>query len=271
MVKRALTSVRHCSFQPASVDGGLSPLLGRTIVMACRKFLPVIGIFCFVLATPASAADMPYSRPGPQVQEYFSNWYLRGDGGYRFNSVSGGQAFGSSFSNSSLTDTGVVGAGIGYKWSWFRADVTVDYGGRPNFSGNTATPANITSRLSNATAMLNGYIDLGSWWGVTPYVGGGIGYSWLKPADFASTFPPPPLLPATSITDSSRWSPSWAVMAGLSYAITPVFLIDASYRYLDIGEARQSAVSNTTSPITYVKYGSWTTQEIRLGLRYLIP
>ncbi len=54
-------------------------------------------------------------------------------------------------------------------------------------------------------------------------------------------------------------------MAGLSYAISPGLLLDANYRYLELGEAR-----STVTPLGDVRYGDWTANEFRLGLRYLI-
>jgi opacity protein-like surface antigen len=47
-------------------------------------------------------------------------------------------------------------------------------------------------------------------------------------------------------------------------------MLDASYRYLSLGEAR-NAVSMTPPPTGDVTYGNLTAQEFRLGLRYLIP
>ena len=133
---------------------------------------------------------MPYQRvPGPQVQEFFSAWYLRLDGGYRFNGISGGEALGSTFINSGLKDSASIGGGVGYKWGWFRADVTFDYGSGPKFVGDTLGPQHVTAKLSSYTTLFNAYIDLGTWWGFTPYIGAGVGTSYLKPAQFVLTSP----------------------------------------------------------------------------------
>ena len=43
----------------------------------------------------------------------------------------------------------------------------------------TCTPY-ITAHLSRTTPMFNAYLDLGNWWGFTPYVGAGIGCSYLQ-------------------------------------------------------------------------------------------
>jgi opacity protein-like surface antigen len=242
----------------------------RVSVMNRTRFARLIGLAVLIPMGAARAADMPYGSyvaPGPQVQEFFSAWYLRLDGGYRVDSVSGGTALGNAFTSSSLKDTGTIGGGVGYKWGWFRADVTFDYGSGPKFVGDTAATDHVTAKLSSFTGLLNGYIDMGSWWGFTPYIGAGVGTSYLKPAQFVLSNP---LLVTSTIASDAKWDFSWAAMAGVSYALGPSFMIDASYRYLNLGEARSSVYQPAGAP-GEVKYGNWTAQEVRIGLRYLIP
>ena len=43
----------------------------------------------------------------------------------------------------------------------------------------TCTPY-VTAHLNRTTPMFNAYIDLGNWWGFTPYVGAGVGISYLQ-------------------------------------------------------------------------------------------
>jgi len=225
----------------------------------CR--LPALaGAFGLALTAAAQAADMPetpFARP-LFVQEFFSPWYVRADVGYRTSDVSGGDAFGSAFSTGTIHDAATIGGGVGIKWRWFRSDLTVDYGSQPKFEG--AGAPSVTARLTSVTTLLNGYIDLGTWWGLTPYVGAGAGFTWFKSADVQTA--PPVLL---AVTNEEHWDFSWAAMAGVSYAITPDWLIDLNYRYLDLGEAR------STSPVGDIRYGDWTANEFRLGVRYLIP
>ena len=242
------------------------------------RMLSAVGIAGMTLGSPAFAADMPsYPMPGPvgaPVTEFFSNWYLRLDGGYRANDLSGGQALSVPFATTDFKNSATVGGGVGYKWGWFRGDVTLDYGNAPKFVGTTFAgpglnaPYNVTSKLATYTTLANAYIDMGTWWGFTPYVGGGIGATYLKPSGFTLT-------DATGATYSTlatdaKWTFSWAAMGGISYAIGPAFLVDASYRYLSLGEARNQ-VSIYPPASSDVTYGKLTAQEFRLGLRYLIP
>jgi len=214
------------------------------------------------LGGAVQAADMPQldlpTKPPAYVQEFFSPWYVRFDGGYRMNSLSGGTSPFGGLSRTTIDDLATVGGGVGIKWNWARADVTFDYGIQPKLSG-TAGGVTFTEKLQNFTTLLNGYLDLGTWYGFTPYVGAGLGYSYLKPSDFAVNGLPLP-------TNQSNWTFSWAAMAGASFAVSPDISIDVGYRYLDLGQT-ETAIPAPGN----VNFGDWTAQEIRFGLRYLIP
>ncbi len=239
--------------------------------------LSAIGLAGMLLSTAAFAADMRGPIPvvsGPPVEEFFSSWYVRLDGGYRANDLSTGQALGIPFATSSYKDSGTIGGGIGYKWNWFRGDITFDYGNAPKFVGDTYAsplvnaPFHVTAKLATYTTLANAYIDMGTWCGFTPYIGGGIGATYLKPSGFALTDTTGTTY--STIGTDAKWTFSWAAMGGVSYAFSPVFLIDASYRYLSLGEAR-NMVSMIPPALGDVTYGNLTAQEFRLGLRYLSP
>jgi opacity protein-like surface antigen len=182
-----------------------------------RALTAVVGALC---AWPAIAADMPFlpaPEPAPvnQPVEFGSGWYLRGDIGYSNMQIPVVVAdFANSLGRNGVA-TGGIGAGFQFN-NWFRADVTLDRsvfrpgGGRPpvwcpsgtviNYAAATAnatspnagqpagylydpnetcTPV-ITSNLNRTSPMANAYIDIGNWWGLTPYVGAGVGLSYLQ-------------------------------------------------------------------------------------------
>lgn len=229
-----------------------------------RFKLPIIVCAASVMLTAvANAADLPpldlppLMKP-PQVQELFSSWYLRLDGGYRANTFSGGTILGTPITSTNAQETATIGGGFGFKWNWLRGDITLDYGGQQKYTG-TSSLGTFTQNIQNITTLANGYLDLGTWWGFTPYVGGGFGYTHLRASDFNSG--------GTTFTiNNSSWNFTWAGMAGLSYAFTPSWLVDASYRYIDFGDV-------TTNPqgLSEIKNGHWTANEFRFGVRYLIP
>jgi opacity protein-like surface antigen len=232
--------------------------------MTRYKLPAFLGATMLALTAVAQAADMP-QLPLPAmkapVQEFFSPWYVRLDGGYRINEIKGGTQFGGSFRDSRLGNAPTIGGGVGLKWNWFRTDVTIDYGSQPKFEGFfvTGTPS-VIAKLNNTTVLWNAYADLGTWWGMTPYLGLGVGSSYLKPVGFQTN-------PATlaAVQNQGKWNFSWAGTAGIGYAISPGLLVDANYRYLDIG-----STSTNIPALGKIEYGDWTGHEFRLGLRYLI-
>ena len=85
----------------------------------------------------------------------------------------------------------LFGVGAGYKWNnWFRFDVTGEYRGETGFHGfdtwndGTARFNNYTAKKSEWLVLANAYIDLGTWWCITPFVGAGVGWSYVTMHSF---------------------------------------------------------------------------------------
>ena len=85
--------------------------------------------------------------------------------------------------------------GVGYQFNnWFRVDVTGEYRGGSHFQSlyvlnesaniGTGNPTQIADfyrgDISSWVGLFNGYVDLGTWYGITPYVGAGVGLAWNK-------------------------------------------------------------------------------------------
>lgn len=219
-----------------------------------------------MLAVPVQAADAPplppiIEAPSLPVVEFASGWYLRGDVGYRFNDFDNVTALnGINPTNNTINDAVLLGVGAGYKSGWFRADVTLDYGGRGSYEGTRTVSGDLTARVESYTALFNVYFDLGTWSGLTPYVGGGIGGSFLRGRDFARRDNTAPLEAFT------RWNLGWAWMAGISSTISPNVVVDLGYRYIDLG----SATTNYDTSGNQLFINDLTAHEIRLGARYLL-
>ncbi|TCK23185.1 opacity protein-like surface antigen [Ancylobacter aquaticus] len=177
----------------------------------------------------------------PEIDEG-RNWYLRGDIGYVFNEAADFGAAG----HAPLDDAGVFGLGVGARLSdLVRVDITADYRGPADFSTR-----GISGEASATTVLGNLYLDLGTWHGLTPYVGAGLGASHVSLSGFA---------PA-GVGDADGWGFAWAVTGGVAVTLAPNWQLDLGYRYLGIENV---AIDGIFSDL------SQSAHEVRLGVRYL--
>jgi opacity protein-like surface antigen len=218
-------------------------------------------------AASAQAADMPRLPPAIPVQPVApvqwlsSGWYLRGDFGYRFGaSVRGDSPAPVPDATSNDIGNGFVGgAGFGIKTRWLRTDVTLDYGSPQKYTGTVAAPNDTTAKIQANTALFNGYFDLGTWYRITPYIGGGLGTSYVRVTDYQSTGSPP----FGGNTNHDQWTFAWALMAGLGVPVTPNMTVDVGYRYLNVGDA--SARDTGAGAMIFRNVAG---HEVRVGMRW---
>ncbi|HXY59935.1 MAG TPA: outer membrane beta-barrel protein, partial [Methylocystis sp.] len=177
----------------------------------------IAAIAAALCGRAAVAAGMPFlsaPEPAPATPpvEIGSGWYLRGDVGYE--SMTAPIITTDLTTLASRINNASGGIGVGFQFNqWFRADLTLDrsvnrqqgsgasmycpYGtlvNVPNVDINgtlqtveaylynpaeTCTPL-VNAHINRTSLIANGYFDLGNWWGVTPYVGAGIGVSYLQ-------------------------------------------------------------------------------------------
>ena len=294
--------------------------------MAKFKALILAGGALLALARAAVAADLlppaPALEPLPPVAGEFNGWYLRGDVGLGVNAATPdlavspnplavGIAAGTlstsatnGFYNPTISSSGIFDLGFGYQFNnWFRADVTGEYRGGAHFqtlemlADSTLVGTNTTGQqyadfyradLSSYIAMLNGYVDLGTWYSVTPYVGAGVGVAYNKLFGFTDTGYAYPGNGALSPTggysdDAGKWNFAWALMAGLSFDVTQNLKLELGYRYLDYGKFTSGSshcLSTTTLGFSsgacggssYVVYSKndLASNDFRIGLRWMI-
>lgn len=250
------------------------------------KLSALAVVASFAVINGARAADMPVPVLAPVVD--FSGWYLRGDIGFSNQVV--GSLFNQNYSrydSVSNVDKGfdaapLFGLGVGYNINnWLRVDLTGEYRGRANFhgldvgftavpgaAGNNFWPDRYTGSKYEWTFLLNGYIDLGTWYGFTPFVGAGIGFSRNTITNFGDVNVA--VLGDSHSSDASKWNFAWAVHAGVGYRVTPATTIEFSYRYIDLGDATTGTMVDYTFSgfDTPFEFHHLTSQDLRLGLRY---
>ena len=235
---------------------------------------------CAAAATPvALAADMP----APVPVAVLKGWYLRGDIGYsnqRVDSLDNAlyDAYDSVDTvHKDFDGAPFLAAGIGYRWNnWFRTDVTGEYRSKSDFDGLDIAvigpdiiPNNYTAKKSEWLALINAYFDLGSWHGITPFVGGGVGAANIKIHDFTDVG-----VTVDSVAfgaDHDEWNFAWALYAGLGFEVTPAFTVELAYRYLDLGDAESGDLvgyDGTNLIDNPMIFEDITSHDLKLGVRY---
>jgi len=247
--------------------------------------------FAFAAATAlvssgALAADLsaPYQPPVDS-----GGWYLRGYIGQsnQFLDSISHPSFATAQQFTFLDKGGFdsapfFGAGVGYQWnSWFRSDITGEYRGKASFhaldryffAGNYFTNDYAASK-SEWVALVNAYIDLGTWWAITPFVGAGVGVAFNTIEHFRDT---------NVIASGGGWADTgtqtnlaWALHAGASYRASSNFAIELSYRYLNVGNARSGILQNldptlvSGNPLAAMTFHNIQSHDLMLGVRWLL-
>jgi len=248
-----------------------------------------------LMSTAAFAADMAIAPPPayapPPVIEDFGGWYLRGDIGFsnqrvqRLDNVLDANNT-SSRQNLAFGTAGIFGLGAGYKFNnWFRADVTGEYRGNSQFFGTDqiAYVGGVGTDTYHATknewvVLANAYVDLGTWWCITPFIGAGVGGARVAINGFtdqninSNPIQPGPALAGIAFGDNvAKWNFAWAAHAGLAYKVTPNFTVELAYRYLDMGDGLTGdlrafdGTNNFNNPMTFKHI---TSHDLKLGVRW---
>ena len=268
--------------------------------------LSALALMPFAQAVAADYEPPIYVEPAEEYVpvEVGSGWYLRGDVGYALSTDTGiasyrtfdpiTSTYGSAnFDTSSLDSDFTFGGGVGYRYNeWIRGDATID-GFRSDFSGttNAAVPcpggpvgtgcrSEDSAEVSALSFMANGYVDLGTYVGITPYVGAGAGMSYLSWSDLndklyctgptcAGT-----VYPTVAHAGQQDWRFTYALMAGAAYDLTKNLKVDLGYKYrnIDGGDMFGWDAATVAAGATGSQGSDDGLQqhEVRIGLRYEI-
>jgi len=268
------------------------------------------------MAGLANAADLlppaPAVEPAPPAAVEYSGWYLRGDVGLGINTGNTtmtivpnpliglpADAF-NSFYNPTISASGIFDIGVGYQFNnWLRFDVTGEYHGGSQFQvlEQVGIPSTSTQfadwyrgSLSSYILMANGYVDIGTWYGMTPFVGAGVGWAQnhldgMTDTGFAYVGPGSTGSPTGGFLNNGVTNNlAWALMAGLDFDVTQNLKLELGYRFLDIGQVKSGvsncfngtaanggfSVANCGGSGFLLKTNNETEQDVRIGLRWLL-
>ena len=281
-------------------------------------------------AAAAHAADLLPPPPPPDYpppHEEFSGWYIRGDVGVaaqlnRSGSSKFAPGFGTPaqagihYDSNKLGDPAMVDLGFGYQFNnWFRADITgelrttQDYHGLESFPTNGGRSYDVYSgQVRSAVFLLNGYVDLGTWYGLTPFIGASVGLAANRMGSFVDNgiggygvySAPTPAVPATPTTAAIPASQggyaanfvglggvgfsqprsvnnvAWGVTGGLAYNVNQNLKLEGSIRYLNMGMPYSGQIQCQPNPkLTndcqkeQIRL-SLSSIDVRLGMRWLL-
>ncbi len=279
--------------------------------MASFKAFCLAGVASLAVTATAHAADL-LPPPPPVVYQppvaplaLDGAFYLRGDVGVGINDLRTKPSTFDTYvpdvryENSSITDSPIIDLGVGYRFNnYFRADITGEYRGTAEFHANESynigafaydqygnPPPNDARAYDNYSAhiravvgLVNGYVDIGTFYGITPFVGAGVGVANIN---------------VKGLTDISYGSGAYngagnggggfaqshsqnnfafAAMAGLDFAVTPNVTLELSYKYLNMGNASSGAINcvSANSCPNEVQHYKLQANDIRLGFRYTL-
>jgi len=212
--------------------------------------------------------------------EVGSGWYLRGDVSYLAQKSFKDQDF--AFTPASFSDKEdpvFASIGFGYHFNdYLRADLNLGYlpGNKIGFGYDdtatvtppgTATVASASLKNYAYSLMLNGYVDLGTYVGITPYLGAGIGVVQSKRSLSASYFTDnaDPTDDFTQQDDKTQYSFAYTLNAGLAYQVSKNVSVDLGYQYFSAPDAEYVAAESLTS---YPVQKGISNHQVKLGLRY---
>jgi opacity protein-like surface antigen len=269
--------------------------------MGRAKTLALAGAAA-LMSTASLAADvtLPRMRAPIPVPVVTGGWYLRGyiGSGNEFLKEITHPDFLTAPSFGFLDKGGFDaapfgGGGIGYQWNnWFRVDATLEYRGFAQFHAldrffnpfqgfdqfGNPNPGRwntnqYTASKSELIGLVNAFVDLGTWWCITPYIGAGAGFAQIKIDHFRDV---------NVMQGAGGWADTgtktnfaWALHAGLAYKVTERFAVELGYRYLNVGNADSGTLLNldpTVFPNTFapVTFHNIQSHDIILGMRWML-
>eukprot|EP01037_Dinobryon_pediforme_P013770 gene13770-13888_t len=265
---------------------------------------------CGALVAQAADLNLPpipsFSDKPETVQEWGSGWYLRGDLGFAKDSqppINSDLSY-TNPTKSRPTWSGAIGVGNKIN-NWLREDTTFELTNGMNSNGYSATTKTcqtgatlnsdgITYTAVNAqcygkqhaslnrwNVMQNAYVDLGTWYGITPYVGAGGGLSHVTTAGSIAYYISGtgqaynPTWTDGSGTHTVNWNITyvpkattqlaWSLMGGLAIDASDHVKIDLGGRFVNSGRMTfVDSVSGNTIKKQLIS------RELKVGIRYMI-
>lgn len=257
------------------------------------------GTAFFGLVAVAQAADMASPLRGPAIVPSMADpivsgsWYLRGDVGVAIagkpsiEDVEPGLA--KTIIHRDMTDAPMIQLGVGYQFNdYLRGDITAEYRGSSRLRGVSTYAStygglpstnyvNYDTHTRSLAFMANGYVDMGTWSGITPYVGAGLGVAYNQMSDtYIDTsyyVAGSPQVPQKGVmAGNSKWNFAWALHTGMSWDVNPNLKLDVGYSYKDYGTITSGNLTcfSGTGCNEQLKVKNLGFHDVHIGARWVI-
>lgn len=271
----------------------------KALTLASVATLPAV----LALQGRVSAADL--LPPAPPIEEPLrgaiaeeTGFYLRGDLGVANTNASNLNStyrdgntlasLGTVEGPVSVGDPFLLGLGVGYQFNaWLRADITGEYRNNINYRASSTyqwgSPGNspcdptsgiwcgdaYTGQVKTGLFLANGYVDIGSWGGFTPYVGGGVGLAAYQVSGLTDNSLYPGGFGFANNYNGTNFA--WALTTGVAYRFSSTLLLDVSYRYVNMGAFNTGVIAcnDHTSCHGEIQHFNVASNDLRIGLRWL--
>lgn len=268
-----------------------------------RIVTPLLAATAIIgLAAVAQAADMGVPFKAPTVVQPLSEeassggWYLRGDVGIgitmtpKFSSDGPGGIDtnpAASWMYRDMADTPFIGAGVGYQFSdYLRGDITAEYRAATRFQANARYPRTSTDvaypyydgQVTSTVVLANGYVDLGKYYGLSPYVGAGVGAAYNKVGTVYehTSFPAYGTYADGTFGGAGKWNFAWALHTGMTWDVNPRLKLDIGYSYKNLGSVKTGELRCNENPVVTSKCNetlslkSLASNDLHIGMRWLL-
>lgn len=159
-----------------------------------------------------------------------------------------------------------VSGAAGWRFTrYLRVEAEVAWRGGATFTGTDGAFA-VTGEARSLAGMVNGYLDIGPYWGrMMPYIGAGVGVA----RNSTDTFTYTGAIPGTREGATST-NPAWQVMIGAGFYLTEQIVLDVGYRHFDGGDLAMGAsgtLAGSAGTFSSSGAGSLTSSDLTAGLR----
>jgi opacity protein-like surface antigen len=154
--------------------------------------------------------------------------------------------------------------------------VTGEYRGKANFHGLDITGGGTGTNeyrgsKSEWLVLANVYADLGTWYSFTPFIGAGIGASYVTISNFTDVNVP--TAGVAFAADASKWNFAWAAHAGIAYQATPFLTLEFAYRYVHLGDGTSGDIVTYTGVNVInnpMEFRNLSSHDLKFGARWLM-